>query len=146
MALKPFVGPWPVLQFRNYIHGRIPWTGDQPITRPLPTYGTAQTQNKRMQYRHPCLKWNSNPRADEDSSWQSPRGHCDRLGQISGYGDFHCHRMWRNSVVMTQWYTSLSDDETASKMFETQHKNSDSLTGPIEAGGYRVEEGVLRSQ
>jgi hypothetical protein len=31
-------------------------------------------------------------------------------------------------------------------MFETQHKSLDSLTGPIEAGGDRVEEGVLRSQ
>jgi hypothetical protein len=26
-----------------------PWTGDQPIARPLPTHRTAQTQNKRTQ-------------------------------------------------------------------------------------------------
>jgi hypothetical protein len=29
--------------------GRIPWTRDQPIARPLPTYRTAQTQNKRTE-------------------------------------------------------------------------------------------------
>jgi hypothetical protein len=29
--------------------GRIPWTGDQSVARPLPTHGTAQTQNKRTQ-------------------------------------------------------------------------------------------------
>jgi hypothetical protein len=35
--------------------------GDQPIARPLPTHRTTQTQNKRTQYRHPCLEWDSNP-------------------------------------------------------------------------------------
>jgi hypothetical protein len=29
--------------------GRTPWTGDQPVARPLPTHGTTQTQNKRTQ-------------------------------------------------------------------------------------------------
>jgi hypothetical protein len=28
---------------------RAPWTGDQPVTRPLPAHRTAQTQNKRSQ-------------------------------------------------------------------------------------------------
>jgi hypothetical protein len=31
----------------TYTVGRTPWTGDQPVTRPLPTHGTAQIQNKR---------------------------------------------------------------------------------------------------
>jgi hypothetical protein len=49
MTLQPFVGPWPLLQFRNhfYTDGRTPWTSDQPVTRPLPTQGTTHTQNKR---------------------------------------------------------------------------------------------------
>jgi hypothetical protein len=40
MALQPFVGPWPLLQFRNlfYTVGRTPWTEDQPVARPLPTH------------------------------------------------------------------------------------------------------------
>jgi hypothetical protein len=44
MALQPFVGPWPRLQFPNlfYADGKTPWTNDQPVARPLPT----QTQNK----------------------------------------------------------------------------------------------------
>jgi hypothetical protein len=28
---------------------KIPWTDDQPVTRPLPTHRTTQTQNKRIQ-------------------------------------------------------------------------------------------------
>jgi hypothetical protein len=39
-----------------YTVGRFPLTSDQPIVRPLPIHRTAQTQNKRTQYRHPCLK------------------------------------------------------------------------------------------
>jgi hypothetical protein len=53
MALKLYVGPWPLLQFRNlfYTVGRTSWTSDQPVSRPLPTYRTTQTQNKRT---HKC--------------------------------------------------------------------------------------------
>jgi hypothetical protein len=43
-----------------YTVRRTPWPGDQPVARPLPTYRTTQTQNKRK-YRHPCLEWDSNP-------------------------------------------------------------------------------------
>jgi hypothetical protein len=51
MALQPFVGPWPLLQFRNLVYtgGRTPWTSDQHVARPLPTQRTTQTQNKRSQ-------------------------------------------------------------------------------------------------
>jgi hypothetical protein len=64
MALRPFVGPWPLLQLRNlfYTDGRTPWTSDQPVARPLPTLRATQTQNKRT-HRHPCLDWDSNPRS-----------------------------------------------------------------------------------
>jgi hypothetical protein len=36
-------------QFLNRTHGRTPWTGNQPVARPLPTHRTTQTQNKRTQ-------------------------------------------------------------------------------------------------
>jgi hypothetical protein len=51
MALQPFFGPWPPLQLRNlfYAVGRTPWTGDQPVARPLPTHRAMQTQNKCTQ-------------------------------------------------------------------------------------------------
>jgi hypothetical protein len=39
-----------IFQFLNlYTIGRTPWAGDQPVARPLPTHGIAQTQNKRTQ-------------------------------------------------------------------------------------------------
>jgi hypothetical protein len=46
VVLQPFAGSWPLLQFRNlfYTFGRTPWTSDQPITRPLPTHMSTQTQ------------------------------------------------------------------------------------------------------
>jgi hypothetical protein len=50
MALQPFIGIWPLFQFLElYTVGRTPWTGDQPVTMPLPTYRITQTQNKRTQ-------------------------------------------------------------------------------------------------
>jgi hypothetical protein len=38
------VGLWPLLQFRNlfYTVDGTPWTGDQPVSRPLPTHRTIQ--------------------------------------------------------------------------------------------------------
>jgi hypothetical protein len=50
-----------------YTFGRTPWTGDQPVARPLPTHRTTQTQNKCTKYRHPCLEWDSNPRCQRSS-------------------------------------------------------------------------------
>jgi hypothetical protein len=49
VAVQPFVGPWPLIQFRNIFDtdGRTPWTSDQPVARPLPTHRRTQTQNKR---------------------------------------------------------------------------------------------------
>jgi hypothetical protein len=38
---------------------RTPWTGDQPVTRPLPTNRTTQAQNKRTQTSmHNLSVWN----------------------------------------------------------------------------------------
>jgi hypothetical protein len=47
MVLQPFVGPWPLLQFRHlfYTDGMTPWTSDQPVSRPLPT---RRTKKHRM--------------------------------------------------------------------------------------------------
>jgi hypothetical protein len=42
------VGPCPLCQFLDlYTDGRTPWTGDQPVARPLRAHSSAQTQNKR---------------------------------------------------------------------------------------------------
>jgi hypothetical protein len=41
MALEPFVGPWPRFQLLEfYTVSRTPWTGDQPVARPLHIHRT----------------------------------------------------------------------------------------------------------
>jgi hypothetical protein len=57
MVLQPFIGPWRLIQFRNlfYTEGRIPWTRDQPVAKPLRTHRTTQTQNKRTQTSMSCV-------------------------------------------------------------------------------------------
>jgi hypothetical protein len=48
MALQPCLGLDHFFSFFIlYTAGRIPWTGDQPVARPLPAHRTTQTQNKR---------------------------------------------------------------------------------------------------
>jgi hypothetical protein len=42
-----------------YTVGMTPWTGDQPVARPLPIHRTTQRINA---YRHPCFEWDWNPR------------------------------------------------------------------------------------
>lgn len=50
MALPPFVGSWPRLQFRNLIYtgGRTPCTSDQPVSRPLLTHRTTKTDHNEI--------------------------------------------------------------------------------------------------
>jgi hypothetical protein len=40
-----------------YTIGRTPWTGDQPVARPLLTHRTTQTQNKRTQTSMPRVEF-----------------------------------------------------------------------------------------
>jgi hypothetical protein len=40
-----------------YIVRRTPWTGDQPVARPLPTHSTIQTQSKRTQTSIPWVRF-----------------------------------------------------------------------------------------
>jgi hypothetical protein len=52
--------PWTLFQFLNiYTVGRTPWTGDQPVAKPLPTH-TEQHKHRINAHRHPCLEWDSN--------------------------------------------------------------------------------------
>jgi hypothetical protein len=49
MALEHFVGPWPLFSILIiYTVGRTPWTGDQPITKPLPTHRTTNRYIEQM--------------------------------------------------------------------------------------------------
>jgi hypothetical protein len=66
-------------QFLNpYTVGRTPWTGDQPVARPLPAHRTTQTHrdthaSSRIRTHDPSI------RAGEDGSCLRRRGHCVRL-------------------------------------------------------------------
>jgi hypothetical protein len=43
-------GPWPLFQFLNlHTDGRTLWSGDQLVTRPLPSHRRTKTQNKHTQ-------------------------------------------------------------------------------------------------
>jgi hypothetical protein len=50
MALRAHSGlrPLVLVPYSFFTVGRTPWTGDQPVTRPLPAHRTTQTQNKRI--------------------------------------------------------------------------------------------------
>jgi hypothetical protein len=59
MVLQLF-GPWPFFSFLIlYTVGRTPWTGDQPVERPLPIHRTTQTQNKSTQTSMPRVGFES---------------------------------------------------------------------------------------
>jgi hypothetical protein len=59
MALQPFFGPWPFLQFHILFHtvGRTPWTSDQPDGRPLPTQNNTNTEWTHTQTSMPWLEF-----------------------------------------------------------------------------------------
>jgi hypothetical protein len=83
MALQPFVGPWPLLQFRNYFYtdGRTPWTSDQPVTRTLTTHRITQHRiNAHTDIHALSVIRTHDPsvRAGEDGSCLRPGGHCER--------------------------------------------------------------------
>jgi hypothetical protein len=52
------LNPGNLLSFLNlYTVGRAPWTGDQPVPRPLSTHRTTQTQTKRTQTSMPRVRF-----------------------------------------------------------------------------------------
>jgi hypothetical protein len=65
-----------------YTLGRTPWTGDQPVGRPLLTHRTTSTQNKRTQTSMPRVGFEPTTpvlKREKNGSSLRPRGHCDRL-------------------------------------------------------------------
>jgi hypothetical protein len=63
MVLQSFVEPCPLFSFFIvYRVGRTPWMGDQPFAKPLPTH-TGLHKYRINAHRHPCLKWDQNPRS-----------------------------------------------------------------------------------
>jgi hypothetical protein len=67
-----------------YTVDRSPWTGDQPIGRPLPTRRTAETEKMHTDIHASSGNRTHGPSvwAGEGSSCLRPRRHCDRLGAL----------------------------------------------------------------
>jgi hypothetical protein len=81
MAIQPFVGLWPLFFFSFlivYTMGRTPWTGDQPVARPLPTH-RINVHNTDTHALSGIRTHDSSVPASEDTSCLRLRGHCDWL-------------------------------------------------------------------
>jgi hypothetical protein len=83
MALQPF---WTLPIFFSflilYTVRRTPWTGDQPVARPLPTHRTIQAQNKRTQAPMPRVGFKTTtPAFMRAKTFRAlrTRGHCGLL-------------------------------------------------------------------
>jgi hypothetical protein len=79
--------------------GRTPWTGNQPIARPLPTQDKTK-QNKRT-HRHPCLEWDSNPRSQRSNERPKTVHALDRAATVAGSDSFTFYISWWRSGYRT---------------------------------------------
>jgi hypothetical protein len=81
IAVEPFVEPWPLLYFRTHFYtpGRTPWTSDQSVARPLPICRKTQSKCTGISALSGIRTHDPSVRASEDSSYLTPRRHCDRL-------------------------------------------------------------------
>jgi hypothetical protein len=110
-------------QFLNlYTVSRTPWTGDQPVARPLPTH------------RHPFLEWDSNPQscvwAGEDSACLRLQSHCDRCN-VDIRGINIKRGAFQGDVISPLWcclcFLSISTDAKCTVQRITSPHNMDDL-------------------
>jgi hypothetical protein len=99
MALQPFC--WTLAAIRSfifYIVGMTPWTGDQPVARPLPAHRTAQTQNKRTQTSMPQVGFEPTiPVFEREKTVHD----LDRAPTV--IGSFFLIPIWKVSSNFLQW-------------------------------------------
>jgi hypothetical protein len=117
---SPLLGPGLLFSFVIFFtqDGRTPWTGDQPVARPLPTQRTTQTEQTRARthtHIHPLSGiWTHVPsvRASEDSSCLTPRGHCDRRRIISRDRILkpgrRFRKLWRRFYIISRRMASVN--------------------------------------
>jgi hypothetical protein len=101
---QPF-GPWPLFQFLNlYKASRTPWSGDQPVARPLSTRRTTQTQNKCTQTSMPRVGFEPTiPVFEQEKTVHAS----DRAATVIG-GYKHSVRNARNyQVRLSVWECNL---------------------------------------
>jgi hypothetical protein len=107
MALQPLVGPWPHFDsLIFYTVGRTPWTGDQPVARPLPTHRTTQTQNKRTQTSMPWVRFEPMVRAFTRAKTVHA---LDRAATVTGT-PFFMLKVKGKVVPMLNWLSMSHED------------------------------------
>jgi hypothetical protein len=128
MTLQPFVGPWFLLQFHSllYTDGRTPWTGDQPVTMPVLTHRTTQTQNKRT---HTAMPWEGFESTIPVSERSKTVHSLDRAAIVIGslnklqieitatLACSACIYVWRN--VYLRDFVSCASDHYAAEVLQT---------------------------
>jgi hypothetical protein len=99
MALQPFVGPWPLLQYCNlfYTVGRTPWMEAQPVARPLPTHRTTQTENKRAQTSMPRVGFEPTTPAFKRAKTVHA---LDRAATVIGEYCIHVCYVWQENEII----------------------------------------------
>jgi hypothetical protein len=105
MALYPYYGPCPLLQFHNLFY-RTPWTCDQPLARTLLTH--TKTQHRINAYRDIHIlsgirTHDHSIRAGEDSSCFRQRGH-------SGFTLIYIYKFKHTSEVDSCTCLTTSED------------------------------------
>jgi hypothetical protein len=63
MVLQPFVGPWPLFQSLNIFTQPVGLLGRGISPLQGGNLGTGQNKHRINAHKHPCLKWDSNPRS-----------------------------------------------------------------------------------
>jgi hypothetical protein len=109
-----------------FTDGRTPWTGDQPVARPLPKHRTTLTRNKGIHIPNihalsGIRTHDPSVRASEDSSCIRPRGHCDRdllmylfrkmaVTLIIITKEYHIHEVYANvdGILFFKFNSSLT--------------------------------------
>jgi hypothetical protein len=70
MALQPFVGPWPLFLFLDLFMQSVGLLGQGMNPSQCRYLRTGQHKHRINPHRHPCLKWDSNPRSQCLSGWR----------------------------------------------------------------------------
>jgi hypothetical protein len=85
-----------------YTVGRTPWTGDEPVSRPLPAHKHRHKKTYTIQT-HPCLEWDSHPRSHCWSVCIDPHFHDLGGSWRSGSASRPCRFTPGERAPVTHW-------------------------------------------
>jgi hypothetical protein len=134
IALQPF-RPWPFFQFLNRITvARTPWTGDQPVARPLPTQRTVQTRNKRTQTSMPRAGFEHTTSVFERAKAVHASDHVATvIGSYSGTIILKSRLLWnyqyRTTIGMTHVHTMPITVAARSKTWTVFPRSNTGIVG-----------------